>query len=532
MDFISLVVVAAYFIGLMAIGVWTSKKVKTSEDMLVAGRNLGFWVFVLLIVSSICSGMTILGVSGLGFKTGWPSIWEPIFVPLSAAVCILFFGTKLHAVSQKTGYVTIQDYFAHRFSSPKGIRGVSAVIGIVVSMIYLVGQYIAISIVLKELFDIPYQYALVAGAVIVMGYTVLGGLYAIGMASLIQGLMILAGVIIVAPMVINAAGGLAHINTVLASLDSNYVRLWYPQMHPPYQKYAFLTPEYLVSFFFMLTLGLSVAPHVVNNILAARDNRYFKWAPLAAFAIYVVIMYLTKITGFAARSMVQDGMISLPAGVANPPDYSFIETAKYVFPDLFAPFVAVIVLSAVMSTTDRLMLTIGSYVSWDLYKQFINKDASDKSITLLSRVSIAAAAALTLLVAWNYTPELLAWLTWLGIGIMLACFVAPLAGGLYWRGATKEGAIASMIIGLIIVILATYYHNFVTPLPLHYSMYGFVASVVAMIGVSLATKKSDEQVLDETMTGMYIKDRSNSGSSRSRRVSDDVVKAAYGPVKR
>ncbi len=532
MDFISLVVVAAYFIGLMLIGVWTSKKVKTSEDMLVAGRNLGFWVFVLLIVSSICSGMTILGVSGLGFKTGWPSIWEPIFVPLSAAVCILFFGTKLHAVSQKTGYVTIQDYFAHRFSSPKGIRGISAVIGIVVSMIYLVGQYIAISIVLKELFDIPYQYALVAGAVIVMGYTILGGLYAIGMASLIQGLMILAGVILVAPPVISAAGGLTHINTVLASIDPNYVSLWYPQMHPPYQKYAFLTPEYLVSFFFMLTLGLSVAPHVVNNILAARDNRYFKWAPLAAFGVYVVIMYLTKIIGFAARVMVNDGIISLPTGVANPPDYSFIETAKYVFPGFFAPLVAIIVLSAVMSTTDRLMLTIGSYVSWDLYKQFINKDADDKSITLLSRVSIAAAAALTLLIAWNYTPELLAWLTWLGIGIMLACFVAPLVGGLYWRGATKEGAIASMIVGLASVTFATYYHNFVTPLPMHYSMYGFLASIAALVGISLVTKRADDQVLDETMTGLYIKDRSNRGPSRSRRVSDDVVKAASRQVKR
>ena len=123
MDFTSLIVIVAYFLGLMAIGVWTSKKVKTSEDMLVAGRNLGFWVFVLLIVSSICSGMTILGVSGLGYTTGWPSIWEPIFVPLSAAICILFFGTKLHAVSQKTGYVTIQDYFAHRYYSPRGVLG-------------------------------------------------------------------------------------------------------------------------------------------------------------------------------------------------------------------------------------------------------------------------------------------------------------------------------------------------------------------------------------------------------------------------
>ena len=506
-DFTSLIVVVAYFLGLMAIGVWTSKKVKTSEDMLVAGRNLGFWVFVLLIVSSICSGMTILGVSGLGYTTGWPSIWEPIFVPLSAAVCILFFGTKLHAVSQKTGYVTIQDYFAHRYYSPRGVRGVSATIGILVSMIYLVGQYIAISIVLKELFGIPYQLALLTGALIVMAYTILGGLYAIGLASLIQGLLIIIGVILVGPPVIQAAGGLTHINTVLATIDPNFVQLSFPQMHPPYAKYAFLTPEYLVSFFLMLTLGLSVAPHVVNNILAARDTKYFKWAPLAAFVIYVFIMYTTKIIGFASRVMVKEGAIALPTGVANPSDYSFIETAKFAFPDIFAPMMAVIVLSAVMSTTDRLMLTIGSYVSWDLYKQFLNKDASDKSITLLSRVAIALSAAITLAIAWNYTPELLAWLTWLGIGIMFACFVAPLVGGLYWRGATKEGAILSMLVGLLAGTCATYYHNFVWKLPVHYSICGFIASVITLVVVSLLTKKADPKILDETMTGLYINPR-------------------------
>ena len=191
-----------------------------------------------------------------------------------------------------------------------------------------------------------------------------------------------------------AAGGLTHVNTVLASIDVNMTHLWYPQMHPPYAKYAFLTPEYLVSFFFLLTFGLAAAPHVVNNVLAARDIKYFKWAPLAAFVIYAVVMYLCKITGFAALSMVHEGLIALPKDVSNPWDYSFIVASEYVFPGFFAPLVAIIVLSAVMSTTDRLMLTIGSYVSWDVYRQFINKDASEKSITLLSRVAILAATIL------------------------------------------------------------------------------------------------------------------------------------------
>lgn len=507
MDFVTLIIVVVYLVGLVGIGALASKKIKTSQDFLVAGRNLGFWTFTLLVVASICSGMTILGVAGLGYVTGWPSIWEQIFVPLSAAICILFFGTKIHTVASKTGYVTVQDYLAHRFDSPRGIRGTSALIGIIISLIYLVGQYISISMVLSWLFKIPYSTALVIGAVIVMGYTIMGGLYAIGMASLVQGIMILLGALVVGPAVIHGAGGLTHINTVLAEIDVNMTHLWYPQMHPPYAGYAFLTPEYLFSFFFLLAFGLGAAPHVVNNVLAARDIKYFKWAPLAAFVIYVVIMYLTKITGFAARSMVHDGLITLPTGVSNPSDYSFIAASEYIFPSIFAPLVAVIVLSAVMSTTDRLMLTIGSYVSWDIYKQFVNKQASEAAITALSRAAILVATVVTLYLAWSNPPDLLAWLIWMAIGVMLACFVAPLFAGLYWRRATREGALASMIVGLVAVSAFSYYAKFVSSLPMHPSIYGFAISVATLIVVSLLTKKTPEKILDETMTGLYIRKR-------------------------
>jgi sodium/proline symporter len=414
-------------------------------------------------------------------------------------------------VAARADYVTVQDYFAHRFYSPRGIRGTSAVIGVLISVIYLVGQYISISMVLSWLFKIPYQWALVIGAVIVMGYTILGGLYAIGTASLVQGIMILAGILLVGPLIITAAGGMTHIDSVLASVDVNMTHLWYPQVDPPYAKYAFLTPEYLISFFFLLTFGLAAAPHVVNNVLAARDIKYFKWAPLAAFVIYAVIMYLCKIAGFAARAMVQDGIISLPTGVANPPDYSLIVASEYVFPEFFAPVVAIIVLSAVMSTTDRLMLTIGSYVSWDIYRQFLNKDASEGSITLLSRAAILLSTIVTLYLAWSNPPELLAWLIWMAIGVMLACFVAPLFGGLYWRRATREGALASMIVGLVGVIGFSYYAKYISPLPMHPSIYGFVLSVAALVAVSLITKRPSEQILDETNTGMFIRNKNGSG---------------------
>ncbi|MDD3070978.1 MAG: sodium:solute symporter family protein [Methanoculleus horonobensis] len=500
-DILAFVLIALYFFVLIGIGNWASKKIHNTEDYILAGRSLGFWVFTILIVCSICSGMTLLGVSGFGYNSGWPGIWEQIFVPLAAAFCIIFFGVKLQAIGKERGYLTVQDYLADRFESPRALRALSAVSGIIVSLIYLVGQYAAISIVIVWLFGIPHWQALLIAGVIITAYTVVGGLYAVSWTTLFQGGILIFGVLLMAPFVVMSAGGLTHINTVIAGIDPNFVEPWFPS--PAYAAYAYATPEFLVSFGILLMVGLACAPHVVNNVLAAKEARYFKWAPLVAFAIYAVVMFLVKFTGFAVRSLVEEGKLVLPNAV-NAQDYSFILGVEHAMPNVaFWALFAVIVLAAVMSTTDRLMLTVGTSFAWDIYKNIFRPSATDKEVLLVSKVAIVLGAGGTLLLAIN-PPEMLAWLIWMGIGVMLATFAVPLLAGLYWRGATGEGAIASMATGLVAAGIFGYYSKFVGSLPVHFSLYALVLSLVAMVVVSLLTARSSADVLDGTRTGWFI----------------------------
>lgn len=500
-DPITFVLIGLYFVVLIGIGSWASKKIHNTEDYILAGRSLGFWVFTILIICSVCSGMTLLGVSGFGYSSGWPGIWEQIFVPLAASFCIIVFGVKLHAVGKERGYMTVQDYLADRFESPRALRGLSAISGIVVSLIYLVGQYTAISIVLIWLFGIPHWMALLISGVIITAYTVVGGLYAVSWTGLFQGGILIFGVLLMAPFVIVSAGGLSHINTVLAGIDPNFVEPWFPS--PAYAPYAFTTPEFLVSFGILLMVGLACAPHVINNVLAAKEDRYFRWAPLIAFAVYAVVMFLVKFTGFAVRSLVEEGTIVLPATV-NAQDFAFISGVEYAMPNvaLWALF-AVIVLAAVMSTTDRLMLTVGTMFAWDIYKNILRPSAPDKEVLLVSKVAVIVAAGSTLWLAIN-PPPMLAWLIWMGIGVMLATFAVPLLAGLYWRGATKEGAIASMGLGLVAATVFGYWHQFVAPLPVHFSLYALVISALTMVVVSLVTASNSRDALDNTQTGWFI----------------------------
>jgi len=158
-----------------------------------------------------------------------------------------------------------------------------------------------------------------------------------------------------------------------------------------------------------------------------------------------------------------------------------------------------------MSTTDRLMLTIGTCFSWDIYKKILKPDAPDKQVLLVSQISVVSAGGFTLLLALN-PPDMLVWLIWAGIGIMFATFSVPFLAGLYWRGARRHGARAAMALGLMasLVFGAVSYFKW-AKLPLHFSLYAFVISVIPMIIVSRMTPKTSKKVLDETMTGWYIR---------------------------
>ena len=253
----------------------------------------------------------------------------------------------------------------------------------------------------------------------------------------------------------------------------------------------------------MVCLGLSCAPHIINNVLAARKNAYFRWAPLAAFVIMSAFHHMVKWVGLAARSMAQEGRLSLPEGVANPTDYTFIVATETLTGPVLQSFFAVLVLAAVMSTTDRLLLTIGGSCAWDLFRNLWKPDAPNHKIMLISRVSVIIAAAISLVLAL-YPAELLAWLIWMGIGVMLAVFAAPLIGGLFWKRANGAGALAAMLTGLLSAPVFGYIDKFIVKLPVHFSLGPFILAVFALAIFSLAGRRPSKNIIEQTDTGWRL----------------------------
>ncbi|MGI6038239.1 MAG: sodium:solute symporter family protein [Limnochordia bacterium] len=493
---LTVAIVIVYFAIILSVGIRASRLVTSAEDFIVAGRNLGFVTFMLLVIGSVLSGMTVLGSSALAYVSGWPSMWEPIFVCASVAVLMTLFGAKLHRVSRRFKYNTVQDYLAHRYQSRRTIRALAGLSGIIISFIYLVGQYRAVSIVLAWLFDLPEVYALLIATGVIGLYVLLGGLMAVAQITFIQGMALLIGVIVLIPGVIKAAGGLAAINAALGAIDPHLVSIAYPQVHPPLGEHAFLTPLFLVSFFFLLTFGLAAAPHSINNILTARKASYYKWGPFWGFLIYIVVFYLIKFGGLASRVMVEAGLYTVPH-----PDYALLGAIEYILPQSLWAVFGVVVLAAVMSTTDRLLLTISASISWDIFHNILRPDASDEQVKAVSRWAVVITSVLAFLTAL-YPPPLLAWLVWMGIGLMLSTYCVPLLAGLYWSRANGAGAIAGMAAGLVGGLAAGYVHQFLSPLPFHFSLIGLLVSLITTVAVSLATPAPSEQIVEETESGI------------------------------
>ena len=355
-------------------------------------------------------------------------------------------------------------------------------------------------------FGLEHWQALIISGVIITAYTVIGGLYAVSWTGLVQGLILIFGVLLVSPFILSYAGGLEHINTVLASIDPNLVM---PAFPTAYADYAYCTPEFLVSFGILLMVGLACAPHIMSNVFAAKKISYFKWAPLVAFGVYVVIMFLVKLCGMGVRVMAEDGKLDAIAA-SNAPDFALMYGIQAAAPSIFITgLFAVIVLSAVMSTTDRLMLTVGTEFSWNIFKVMLRPKASERQVVRISQICVLIAAVVSLILAIN-PPEMLAFLIWLGIGLMLCSFAVPLIAGLYWRRATAEGAIASMVVGLAASIGFGYYYQFIETLPMHFSIYALALAIIAMVVVSLLTQKNSDTALNETYTGLYLHPKEHS----------------------
>jgi len=521
-DFNAVAVFAAYLIAIAVTAYFGARRVRTLTDFIAASGRLGFWTYILLMVGSVFSGMTLIGVAGLSFQTGWANLWERVIgPPFAIAFCTVFIGYKMHALRERHQIWTIQDYLALRYEDPKYIRAIAGAISAVTCFVYLIGQYTAIGIVSEVVLGIPYFWGSLMALALVVGYVLAGGMFSTAWTTFLQSILMMFGVYITVPMIVGWVGGWEKLNELLSQVpllqegtrNVGKAYLWGPFLDQPFAPVdvPLAGMAYNITLFGLcVPLGLMVAPHIVNNVLCYRDVKFTKWGPLVMYLLGVSVILLTSIAGMAARVAWAQGTIDLPklaiTGVTWS-DMAYPTIAKNALPYGLFLILLPTVLAAVMSTTDRLMLTAANSIAYDVIKRVVRPSTSDRAVIWIVRAVVVIVGVGSWLIALG-PQDLLAWFIWAALSIMVNCFFWPIIGGLYWRRMNKHAARWSMIAGFVTTLasFAVWGKTIkIGGVPVYSVFPGFVASTVVTLVLAFVTRPQGEEVLRETLTGAFLR---------------------------
>ncbi|WP_436343746.1 sodium/proline symporter [Natronorubrum sp. FCH18a] len=488
---------AAYLLIVVLIGAWGWSRTNSTSDFLITGKSIGTWVLALTAFSVIQSGFGFVGGPELVYEFGNTALWIFFTAPLGFLLTWIVLAKRMRLMADIRNVLTLPDAMYARYESDavRGLTGVAVIVGVIA---YLATNLAALQFVMRAIFGIPVIWGLLGGALILLLYSMLGGMIAGVWTDFLQAITMIAGAGLVFAYAISFGGGMSNISQNLATADPNLIA--------PFGAMGGATTAVLVAvaWWILFSVGAAGQPHLITKFYMSRDMKILKWgAPIAAIS-YAISSLIAFSAGLSMRAMVEAGEVSETFAASEVGPVFVLEYT----PSVVAGLILAALLAAIMSTSDSFLNIGAAAVSRDIPRAF-GKPITDDRTEL--RVTQAALAGLTILSTGvvYYSDALVGILGTIGWGFFAAAFVPVVVFGLNWKGATKEGAIAALVAGLVINVLysaapmaaevagyeglasgimATYPYPDVFPV-------GTVALLVAtvlFVGVSLVTQDGSE----------------------------------------
>lgn len=466
---------AFYLIAMIGVGLVSARYQKTSADFWVANRAIGLPVLVMANVAAIMHGGSILSAVALAGNVGGVAALPYVGFAGGFTVIFFFFAKKL----RQSGGFTLPDYMGDRFQS-RFLRGFSAVMVAVSSIVYLIGQIRGMGFILESLLGIPFFWGMLVGTVIFVIYVALGGMLAVVWTNIAQFVFMWVGLLILAPFVYDAVGGwydvIDRVEAIAPGWSSPTGTSW--------------SLAYLISWNVIWFVAYCTRLELITKMYVARDHRIARRSlPWTILLVLVFLLYGNFYIGGAARVLVWDSLTR--------PDQAFPTLVATLLPPFLAALALTGVASAAMSTTDSLLLMSGAAVAHDLLRKCIHEprgvEKSERYYLTASRATIAVVGVVAFVGA---IPDIRLILTIVSyaVAIVGATFFFPLIVGLTSRRLSTEAAIASSVGGAAVTIAwtwatlagASWAQDF------HPGVVGLAAGGMLMLAVNLVTGSAPE----------------------------------------
>ena len=496
---ICILIAIVFYLGLVLyIGYLYSKKNKNTDDFYLGGRKLGPFVTAMSAEASDMSSYLLMGIPGLAYLCGIAEAgWTIIGLSVGTYLNFLIVAKKLRRYSKiANNSITLPQFFKNRYHDNSNFLLYIAAIVIVVFFIpYTASGFAACGKLFASLFGIPYMTAMIVSAIVIVGYTTLGGFLAASTTDLIQSIIMSIALIVVLIFGVNVAGGFDVVIENAKELPG-YLTMFatYNAENNTSSPYGFITIISTLAW----GLGYFGMPHILLRFMAIEDEEKLYLSRRVAIVWVVISMAVAVLIGIVGYSMSVQGAVEMLTGSDSETiivKISDLMSQNGVIMALLAGLILAGILASTMSTADSQLLAASSAVSSDLLGEKLK--TNDKGGMMAARITLLVISIFAVILARDPNSSVFGIVSfaWAGFG---AAFGPVVLFSLFWRRTNRFGALAGMISGGVMIFVWKY---LVRPLGGAWDIYellpAFIVACIFIVAVSLATPEPEKEVLDE-----------------------------------
>jgi len=470
-----------YICLMMFIGYLAWRRTKNLSDYILGGRRLGSWVTAMSASASDMSGWLLLGLPGYAYAAGMEAGWIALGLLVGTYFNWRLVAARLRHYSVIAGdSQTLPEFFENRFhDETRLLRTVSAIFILLFFLFYTSSGLVAGGKLFNAVFDLPYHWAVTAGALVIVIYTFFGGFLAVSWTDLFQGLLMALALLIVPLIAISGLGGWG---ATLSSVSETNPALLNALTNVKNEPLGLLAIISLMAW----GLGYFGQPHILARFKAIRSVTEIPAARRIAVSWVSITLICAVLVG-----LVGIGYLEQPLQGADT-EKVFILLVDALFHPVVAGLCLAAILAAIMSTADSQLLVSAAALTSDLYKPFFRRAASEQELIWTGRVAVLVIAMIGLVLAWDPERKILDLVAyaWAGFG---AAFGPTLILSLYWRRMNRYGALAGIIVGGLTVVIWKQLSGGL--FDIYEIVPGFIFSMLSIVVISLLTHTPEKAVL-------------------------------------
>jgi solute:Na+ symporter, SSS family len=420
-----LILLLAYSLAQIAIGIWIGRRVRTASDFFVAGRSLGpGLLFSTMLAANIGAGSTV-GAAALGYRDGLSAVWWVGSAAVGSLVLALWIGPTMRRTAAAHDLRTVGDFLEFRFGV--GVRTTLSALLWAGSIFILAAQLVAIATILKVVVGLPLSAGCVLGGFLITIYFTAGGLLTSAWVNVVQLTVKLVGFAIALPLALWRVGGWSAVAALQPTGD--YWSLW-------------RGGESGILYLAVLGPAFVVSPGLLQKIYGARDDRAVRIGVglnAAALALYAMVPVVLGMIARVSFPELESNQLALPT------------VLMHGLPAIVGGLGLAAVFSAELSAADAALFMLTTSLAQDLYRRFVAPGASEAQMLRVSRITAVLAGALGVavaLVAASVITALTIFYTLMSVSLFV-----PILAGLYVRQARSPEALGAIVAGVATVVL-------------------------------------------------------------------------------